>query len=205
MGFVLGNGRWRINPSYLPGFMFSHLAAADPQGPWQAIWQGHMNLAPQLYRTGIAPDNVVVDAQGQVLADTESEPSASYDGIRVYLWAGMSGLGSRALVTQLAAFAALTRRLGHPPEKVDPSTGVPKPSTYSPIGFSGALLPFLSALGDAPTLAAQRERVRVAAVAAAQGAATQYYDQVLILFGQGWLDGQFRFDEQGRVQPRWAR
>jgi len=26
---------------------------------------------------------------------------------------------------------------------------------------------------------------------------------VLILFGQGWLDRQYRFDEQGRVQPEW--
>jgi endoglucanase len=205
VGFALGNGRWRINPSYLPGFQLHHLAQADPRGPWQAIWDTHLRLAPQLYGAGIAPDNVVVDADGRVHPDSGSAPSASYDGIRVYLWAGMSGAGSRALVAQLAPFAALTRRLGQPPEKVDPATGIPITSSYSPIGYSGALLPFLSAIGDEPTLARQRERVRVAALAASQGATTQYYDQVLILFGQAWLDGRYRFDEQGRLQPRWAR
>jgi endo-1,4-beta-D-glucanase Y len=202
VGFALGNGRWRINPSYVPGFMFRYLAATDPAGPWLAILDGQARLAPQLFSAGIAPDNVVVDADGRVLPDTEAEPSASYDGIRVYLWAGMSGVDGQALVARLAPYAALTRRLGRPPEKVDPVSGVPKRSDYSPIGYSGALLPFLSALGDAPELARQRERVRAAA---GQGGPTLYYDQVLILFGQGWIDGQYRFDAQGRLQPRWAR
>ena len=34
---------------------------------------------------------------------------------------------------------------------------------------------------------------------------TQYYDQVLMLFGKGWHDGQYRFDAQGRLQPKWQR
>jgi len=25
------------------------------------------------------------------------------------------------------------------------------------------------------------------------------------LFGKGWLDGQYRFDDQGRLQPKWMR
>jgi len=202
VGFVLGNGRWRINPSYVPGFLLAGLARADTGGPWQAVWDSLLGLAPQLFPAGVAPDNVVVHADGRVHPDTEAEPLASYDGIRVYLWAGMSGAGSRELVTRLAPFAALTRRLGQPPEKVDPASGVARPSAYSPLGFSGALLPFLDALGDAPGLARERERVRAAA---ARGGATLYYDQVLTLFGQGWIDGEYRFDAQGRLLPRWAR
>lgn len=204
VGFVLDKGRHRINPSYLPGFLFRYLAVTDPQGPWQSIWDGYLRMAPQIFSAGVAPDNLVIDAAGGVLADTEAAPSASYDGIRVYLWAGMSGPGSAGLVRLLAPYAALTRATGVPPEKVDPRTGRALKSDYSPVGFSGALLPFLSVLGDAPGLAQQTERVQASLRLGASGAATHYYDQALILFGKGWLDGRYRFDEQGRLQPAWS-
>lgn len=205
VGFALDKGRFRINPSYLPGFMFRYLALVDPQGPWQQVWDGYLLLAPQIFSAGVSPDNVVVDSAGIVMPDTEAPPSGSYDGIRVYLWAGMSGAGSAALVKRLTPFAALTRQLGTPPEKVNPLTGAATKIDYSPIGYSGAMLPFLSAVGDTATLEKQRERIQQAAQRARQNNTTNYYDQVLILFGQGWLDGQYRFDEQGRLQPRWVR
>lgn len=78
-------------------------------------------------------------------------------------------------------------------------------SNYSPIGYSGALLPYLSALGDTSTLAKQRDRIHAASVRARRGEPTNYYDQVLILFGTGWLDGQYRFDDRGRLTPKWSR
>ena len=205
IGFALDKGRFRINPSYLPGFMFRYLAATDPQGPWQQVWDGYMRLSPQIFSAGVAPDNFVVDSAGVVIADTESPPSGSYDAIRVYLWAGMSGPSNPDMVTRLATFAGLTRKLGTPPERVNPSTGVATKVDYSPIGYSGAMLPFLSALGDTATLDKQRARIHEAALRAKQNDTTNYYDQVLILFGKGWLDGQYRFDEQGRLQPKWTR
>lgn len=200
VGFVLDKGRFHINPSYLPGFMFRYLAVVDPQGPWQPIWDGYLRLAPQIFSAGIAPDNLVVDSAGRAWPDTQRPPSASYDGIRVYLWAGMSGPGSAPLVKRLAPFAALTRQFGAPPEKVNPLTGVALRSDYSPIGYSGAMLPFLSALGDSAGLARQRERVRNAP----QNASSNYYDRVLVLFGTGWIDGHYRFDADGRLLPRWS-
>ena len=205
VGYTLDKGRFRINPSYLPGFMFRYLATVDPEGPWQSVWDAHVRLAPKIFSAGVAPDNFVIDAAGRVMPDVEHEPSGSYDAIRVYLWAGMSGRSNGELLKMLSTYADLTRKLGTPPEKVNPLTGAALKSDYSPIGFSGAVLPFLSALGDKPTLEKQLDRVRAAALRAKRGEATQYYDQVLILFGKGWLDGQYRFDDQGRLQPRWMR
>lgn len=109
------------------------------------------------------------------------------------------------MVRMLSPYAVLIRNLGAPPEKVNPLTGVAIKSNYSPIGYSGAVLPFLSALDDKPALEKQRDRVRAAALRAKRGESTNYYDQVLILFGKGWLDGQYRFDDQGRLQPKWMR
>lgn len=204
-GFTLDKGWIRINPSYLPDFMFRYFAATDPKGPWQSIWGNYMRMAPKVFSAGVAPDLFVIDSNGAVLPDTVTAPSGSYDAIRVYLWAGMSGRSSQKMIKMLSTYAVLTRQLGAPPEKVNPVTGEAIKSNYSPLGYSGAVLPFLSALGDKPTLEKQRDRVRAAALRAKQGEPTHYYDQVLILFGKGWLDGQYRFDDQGHLQPKWMR
>jgi len=203
IGFELPDGRYRVNPSYLPGFLFNYLDSADPDGPWAAVWTSYMKLAPRLYAHGVAPDNFIVNARGVVSPDTQGEPSGSYDAIRVYLWAGMSGQQSADLVRLLQPYGRLTRKLGTPPEKVNPASGAATKTDYSPIGFSGALLPFASALNDKELLAAQLERVQADAVRARLGGATNYYDQALILFGKGWQDGVYRFDEQGRLVTRW--
>ena len=205
IGFTLDKGRFRIDPSYLPDFMFRYLAAIDPDGPWQLVWDGYVRMAPKIFSAGVAPDLFVVDSTGRVMPDSEREPSGSYDAIRVYLWAGMSGKSSQEMVRMLSTYAELIRKFGAPPEKVNPLTGVATKSDYSPIGFSGAVLPFLSALDDKPLLEKQRNRVRLAALRAKLGERTHYYDQVLILFGKGWLDGEYRFDDQGRLQPKWMR
>jgi len=200
VGFELSNQRFRINPSYLPGFMFQYFTAEDPQGPWAEIWQSYLRIAPEIYAAGVAPDQYVVSSTGVVTADTEREPYGSYDAIRVYLWAGMSGGQSRELVRLLTPFAGLIDTLGAPPEKVDPASGRAFEADYSPIGFAGAVLPFLAALEEDELLRAQVTRLRIDADRARRGAATNYYDQALILFGQGWLDGHYRFDDQGRLQ-----
>ncbi|MBC7984312.1 MAG: cellulase, partial [Candidatus Obscuribacterales bacterium] len=194
---------FRINPSYFPGFMFRYLAVNDPKGPWASVWYSYMRLVPQIFAHGVAPDNIVVTSKGVVMQDTERAPSGSYDAIRVYLWAGMWPEESKELIRLLEPYAALVRDLGSPPEKVNPATGSPLKADYSPIGYSGAILPFISVLNDKETLNAQRTRLLIDSTRAKLGGATNYYDQVLVLFGKGWLDGYYRFDDRGQLQPRW--
>ena len=203
IGFALEGGRYRIDPSYLPGFIFQALVDDDPTGPWQSIWQTYAELAPKIFANGIAPDLFIVDASGRVSADPE-RGIGSYDAIRIYLWAGMSGRAGAGMLRQLSRFAAITRDRGTPPEKVEPASGAVI-GDFSPIGFSGAVLPFLQALGDDRTLQQQLSRLRRDEIAARLGASTSYYDQALILFGKGWVDGAYRFDDNGRLVPRWAR
>jgi endoglucanase len=205
VGFALEGGRYRVNPSYLPGFMFHYLASVDTRGPWASIWESHLRLAPQVYAAGVAPDLFVVDARGRVTQDSERAPSGSYDAIRVYTWAGMSGGDSAALLKLLTPYAALVRSRGAPPEKVEPATGRALESDYSPAGYSGALLPFLSALGEREALETQLERLQLADMEAKRGAPVNYYDRALILFGKGWLDGRYAFEDDGRLTPAWAR
>lgn len=206
VGFELSGERYRFNPSYLPGFMFRYFANVDSSGPWQAIWDGYVRLAPQIFASGVAPDNIVVDRKGTVTPDSERAPSGSYDAIRVYMWAGMSGgTESRELVRLLTPFTKVIRSNdGVPPEKLNPATATAIKADWAPIGYAGAVLPFLSAVRDRDLVQEQQGRLRRDFVRAKLGGDTNYYDQVLILFGEGWQDGYYRFDEQGRVQPRWA-
>ncbi len=203
-GFVLDGGRLRINPSYLPGFQLIYLAEVDPDGPWRALRESYLALAPQLFAAGVAPDMSIVDARGRVRPDSERGPVGSYDAIRVYLWAGMTPADSALLLRLLKPFAQLIDVHGAPPEQVDARTGAVLRAEYSPSGFAGAVLPFLDALGETRLLAAQRARVAEAQRRGRAGAATNYYDDALILFGQGWDEHRYRFDARGRLQPHWA-
>lgn len=206
VGFKLDGNRYRLVTSYYPPFIFKYLATVDPAGPWARIWSSYLPLAEQACRHGVAPDIFVVGSSGMVSPDSEQPSVGSYDAIRVYLWAAMSGAEGVPLLRRLAPYAALTKQLGNPPEKVDPSTGKVLASEYSPLGYSGALLPFLRILNDEDTLDSQRRRLKLARLRAklGLGARPNYYDQALILFGQGWDDGRYRFDSSGKLQPQWG-
>ena len=201
IGFVIDGNRLRIDPSYLPQFVFAAFAEADPQGPWDTIWKTYAEAAPKIYASGLAPDLFIVEPNGRITPDPE-RGIGSYDAIRVYLWAGMSGRRGEPLLRELSRFDDIVRARGRPPEKVDPASGAML-GDFSPIGFSGAVLPYLQALGDDSTLRKQQLRLKISQLASVAGASTAYYDQALILFGKGWLDGMYRFDDNGRLVPKW--
>jgi endoglucanase len=205
-GFKLGENRWRLVTSYEPPFLLKYLAAADPAGPWAKILASYIPIAMRASARGVAPDIFEIDASGAVYPDTQAQAVGSYDAIRVYMWAAMAGADGAPLLKQLAPYAALVKQLGNPPEKVDPASGRPLPGEYSPLGYSGAMLPYLKALGETDLLDAQRRRIKLVAMRQKLGVGKppNYYDQALILFGEGWDEGRYRFDAGGRLVPQWA-
>jgi endo-1,4-beta-D-glucanase Y len=198
-GFDLGGGRYRFNPSYLPGFLFLALGTYDPAGPWERIWATYQELAPQMFPAGVAPDLCIIDRHGRVFVDRETAAVGSYDAIRVYLWAGLSPAGPRSVLPLLHGLVPLLQEHGMPPEKLDAMTGRATAVAFSPPGFQGAVLPYLSAVDATELLAGQQRRVETHIAAAKMGAATQYYDEALILFGAGWQERRYRFDEDGHL------
>ena len=198
-GFDLGGSRYRFNPSYVPGFLFQALNDYDPAGPWERVWATYQELAPQMFPAGVAPDFCIVDRQGRVFVDRETAAVGSYDAIRVYLWAGLSPAGPRNVLPLLRGLVPLLQEYGSPPEKLDAVTGRATAIDFSPPGFQGAMLPYLSAVGATEILAGQQRLVAAYTLAANLGAATQYYDEALILFGAGWQERRYRFDEAGHL------
>jgi endoglucanase len=83
---------------------------------------------------------------------------------------------------------------------VDTQTGAV--SGISPPGFSAALLPYFARMGNGSAQRLQRERLisqQYAATGSLIGQDPRYYDQVLTLFGQGWMEHRFSFAQQGQL------
>ena len=105
--------------------------------------------------------------------------------------------GRQPLQQHFAPMANLTQTLSYVPESVNAVTG--KYTGTGPVGFSAAMLPLLSSL-DSPALAVQQERIKQQ-----PPAADAYYNQSLLLFGQGWDEQRYRFDKDGQLLPSWIK
>lgn len=89
-------------------------------------------------------------------------------------------------------------RLGHVPEFVHIVSGETRGQGSS--GFSAAMLPYLSALGETRTL-----RQKLTRIAAQPIAPDAYYDQVLTLFANGWMEQRYAFMRTGELRPAWLK
>ena len=202
-GFRQGES-YRLNTSYLPLHLFLRLAQLDPGGPWREI----ADRIPALVRNS-APNGFATDW----LEFSEREgfkPSAvaSYDAIRVYLWAGMldpATPGRNDILEALSGMVARLRTNAIPPAKVSASGRVT--DSNGPFGFSAALLPYLAALGETTLEGEQMSRLKSAANAETglYGTPPKYDDQNLALFALGAKERQFWFDANGALKTRWHR
>lgn len=101
-----------------------------------------------------------------------------------------------ALVAHFQPMATLTAQSGTPPEHVDTATG--KAQGTGSVGFSAALLPLLAANPAARDV--QRQRLHDAALDN-----NAYFSASLTLFGQGWDEQRYRFNQQGELLPSWDK
>ncbi len=198
-GFANKSGGFQLNPSYLPLQLFSGLAQAQPRGPWQKV----ANNVPRVIQ-GASPSGYPLDwvsyRDGTGFAaetTTYGKPLSSYDAIRVYLWAGMLDPGTPGRWQILQALHGLgdhLKKVAFPASEILPDGTVA--NSQSPVGFSAAVMPFLSATGDKQTLTRQSLRVRQRMES---GGDLRYYDICLGLFALGWMEGRFRFDSKGTL------
>jgi endoglucanase len=197
VGFENAEG-WRLNPSYLPPQLLARFA--QEASIWAELAANTQRLLLQGSPKGYAPDWLIWRAGQGWAPDTGKGPVGSYDAIRVYLWVGMldkDAPGRAALLKHFAPMAQLTARQEQPPERVDTISGAD--TGVGPTGFSAALLPLLSSDSRyGAAVKAQRERLHQQ-----PPLADSYYNQSLMLFGQGWDEQRYRFDKDGRLVPDW--
>ncbi|SAL12817.1 1,4-D-glucanase [Caballeronia telluris] len=194
----------RLNPSYLPLSVLRALAHDAPGGPWTRIAENAYKLVKTTAPHGYAPDWAAYK-DGQFVVDPKNGDAGSYDAIRVYLWAGLAAPADPLAKPWLAALGGMRQSIaqtGVPPERVAVATGTA--SGEGPLSYWAALAPYFKALNDERGLGLARTHL-AAFDAPSPGAGRDpvYYDRVLGLFGTGFIDGRYRFDEAGRLVPSW--
>lgn len=192
----------RLNPSYLPLPVLRALARDVPGGPWNKLADSAYQMIKTTSPQGFVPDWAAWRS-GQFVVDPKTGDVGSYDAIRVYLWAGMTASADPLAKPWLAALGGMrtaVSQTGFPPEKVAATTGTP--SGEGPLSYWAALAPYFKALGDERDLGLARTHL-AALDNPVQGHEPVYYDRVLGLFGTGFVDGRYRFDDTGRLVPGW--
>lgn len=193
---------YRLNASYVPLQVLICLGHALPDGPWKQMAAS----VPTLVRDS-APHGFVMDwteiKQGDAVLPSSI---GSYDAIRVYLWAGMLDPATperEALLTSLSGMAKCLRSAAVPPAKVTQDGRIEDPD--GPVGFSAALVPYLSALGETVLRDQQMNRVRSQfdSKTGLYGNPARYYDQNLLLFALGSVEHRFWFGSKGELQTSW--
>jgi endoglucanase len=216
VGFSLP-GSWVLNPSYTPLFLLERLAEVVPGGPWSSVAIVVPALIERSAKNGFAMDWVCYAPSAgftpcQANGHQGPPPVGSYDAIRVYLWAGMLSDSTPAktrILRALPGMNAYMQRHDAPPEKVN-SDGVPM-NTPGPVGFSAALLPYLSSNENKVSVAQQLVRIKSQLdeksnlYGAGYGGSPAYYDQNLVLFADGWIEKRFQFGSSGELLVRWSR
>lgn len=200
-GFQHGSS-YRLNASYIPLQVLLGLAHELPDGPWQQV----QAKVPFLLE-GSAPHGFVTDwVEARPGGNFVPSALGSYDAIRAYLWAGTLDPDTPqrgAILKTLSGMARYLQANAVPPEKVKEDGTIEGPK--GPIGFSGALLPFLSAVGEKDLENQQDSRVRseLNPKTGLYGIPAKYYDQNLALFALGFMERRFWFNSQGALQLAW--
>ena len=92
---------------------------------------------------------------------------------------------------------------GRVPERIDtakPASDAPA----GPVGFLAVLLPALRTSGDARRLATLEKQIEAERRGSLYGDPPAYYDQNLLLFAQGFAEGRYHFERDGRLSPAWS-
>ena len=194
-GFTIDAETWRLNPSYLPVQLLRYFTTIEKcakcgPGPWKDLIENTGKMIGAISSKGVVPDWMLYGVKkGFHLASDDKAEISSYDAIRVYLWWAMLNPQDpmfavlRPYVTGIHHFMPEN---AHLPERINVVTG--EAEGVAPPGFKGALAPYRFVLyqqkpDDLPVLAKE----------------VGYYNNVLNLFGYGWLDRRFQFNPDGSL------
>jgi endoglucanase len=185
------------------------LAAALPNGPWMQIAENTPAIVKHASPRGFVLDWVrfSTDKGWEPGRGPAEQPKASFDAIRVYLWAGMLDPhthGHKQILDALQGMHVyMTNQNNFYPPMIVSVEG--KVEERAGVGYSAALLPFLSSQGDTRALTLQLSRLEIARKngSGLYGNPPRYYDQNLAMFGVGWIDNVFRFTPEGALEVRW--
>lgn len=208
-GFEAADDRpTRLNPSYVPLQVLRGLATEAPDAGWNEVIENSVKMMRAVSPRGFVPDWTAYSPKLGFTYDPRTGALGSYDAIRVYLWSGMlpDEEPHRAELLVLTRGMLQTwHRTKRVPERVDVRTGQPMNDRSGPVGFLGALLPSALSAGDTEALTEILAEIRQRRNDTLFGDPPVYYDQNLLLFALGYLEGRYLFSSKGHLQTEWER
>ena len=208
-GFQPHKDIYILNASYVPLQIIWNLAAHSPTGPWTDIALNIPKLLKGSSRSGWVLDWIAYKSGVgfESASPFRTEAKASYDAIRVYLWAGM--LDERTFLRKQVVEAVSPAMVDFLRDHVNPPAQVNEKGVVeefrSDVGFAAAVLPLLFTLNEMSSVAKQQRKLASEweASTGLYGSNARYYDACLTLFANGWTEQKFSFDAQGALNLRW--
>ncbi|HWW21217.1 MAG TPA: cellulose synthase complex periplasmic endoglucanase BcsZ [Steroidobacteraceae bacterium] len=200
-GFV-EHENWRLNPSYAPIQLLRAIGHQTHEKLWDQVLQSSQRLIIASAPHGAASDWLDYRIADGFVTDSVTQGIGSYDAIRVYLWAGMlpgSDPAYQAFSHQFSPLLALLAARPGLPEVIEPDSLRTRGDAHH--GFYAALLPLLSRAHAQQLLQRYRARVDSDALRDDQ----HYYNDVLSLFGTGFLEDRYHFERDGALTPQWSK
>ena len=192
-GFAAAGG-FRVNPSYAPPPLLRRFARAG--APWDGVLASSTRML-RLFAEGAAAPDWALARAGRLFPDPVHGRVASYDAIRVPLWVGMTPDRDAGLERIADGLFRALESNGRLPERLDARTLQGRGE--APPGFYGALLP----LAPRPARAVLEARLAASWSNGLYGSPPAYYDQNLVLFGQGFVEGRYHFATDGSLVLAW--
>ena len=177
-----------INPSYYPPHILRRFADYDPY--WLPVLEGSINAMVRCSPSGVAPDWAKFDAQGRLVDPQQME--GSYNAIRTYLWSGIlspKDQNYEVLMRQYEPMINLVKATNIPPEKVN--IGDMTVNNRQVNAFGACFLPYVAA--------DKAGAVIRTVLTSTEMKGDNYYRNVLTVFGLGFDNRTYAFDEKGRL------
>lgn len=204
-GFLLDEERVRLNPSYLAPQLMRRFAAAGVEGPWKELEQTSLRILREGAPGGLQHDWLIWDPAQGFGIDPISGSVGSYDAIRVYLWVAMlpkEDPDREALLRSTGGLWSHWKVRGTLPERVDPRSDLPGRGRGPP-GFVAVLIAQALAREDREAARALESLLAETWAEGLYGRPPAYYDQNLILFARGYVEGRYGFGAGGSLETRW--
>ncbi|MCX7084167.1 MAG: cellulose synthase complex periplasmic endoglucanase BcsZ [Methylococcales bacterium] len=195
-GFITNEKSWRFNPSYFPIQILRRFSELYPQSNWQEITNKSIDFIMQSSPLGLAPEWATLNAEGKIVREVAERNVGGYNAIRVYLWLGMlnnEDIQKQELMRHFSPFMDIIVKDGTVSEYFDTKIG--KQIGSQPIGFSASVLPFLYSSNNINLATQFAGKI----INNNSKQPDHYYDSVLSLFGKGWYEGLYEFNNNGQL------
>lgn len=200
-GFILDHDHVRLNPSYVPLQLLVRMQALSPDYQWQELVDTSNRLILESMQKGFSPDWVEMTPDGLQI-DEKTKGVGSYNAIRTYLWAGMLSENSpykKALIAKMQPLVDILKKDKAMPETLETVTGDYEGN--GGVGITAAIIPLLQSSKQTQLAQYFSVKTKENLSSIEEGS---YYQSVLTLFAQGWQNGRYQFDTEGKVIPSWV-